>query len=415
MKGIRLFLAVSAMCCLAYNASAAPAMKVKMAETYLKTAEAGGFTAKSAAKEARQRIDELKKTCGEDDPDVQALEKRLLVIEGKEKTAAEEKLAKQQAENEKIEAEKKAEAEKPRPLPAGVGHTAVKPWVLDTDYEAWNDKNAIKKYVKDLGKEKKEDVLELDKQLRARIKEDRQIVAADGPGREEAEKEIERYEDFLYALEDPVRMNCEIKIDVEKKKMDFYYFRILLSNFSTKVMQNPKDGKFYFYGENGEPEYIREKEIPFAKEAHTQMYYINVFCANQEKDAFTQIQSKAAVSAMYTNQALKNNSPDVVVLHPIKEFPKGELHDALAKEALAQALKTLPNAVDVIVNSDDWEIQRNKLGIILRRVCAGWVVVKDDIGKRVIPARWAQPNQGGDTYGKLQLFTYGGNKKFYVK
>ena len=83
MKGIRLFLAASAMFCVTHSVSAASMMKVKMAETYLKTAEAGGFTATSAAKEARQRIDALKKEYGENDPDVQALEKRLLVIENK--------------------------------------------------------------------------------------------------------------------------------------------------------------------------------------------------------------------------------------------------------------------------------------------------------------------------------------------
>ena len=89
MKEIRLLLAVSAMFCMTHSVSAASMMKVKMAETYLKTAEAGGFTAKSAAKEARQRIDALKKEYGENDPDVQALEKRLLVIENKEKAAQE--------------------------------------------------------------------------------------------------------------------------------------------------------------------------------------------------------------------------------------------------------------------------------------------------------------------------------------
>ena len=29
-------------------------------------------------------------------------------------------------------------------------HTSAKPWVLDTDYEGWNDNNPIKKYVKNL-------------------------------------------------------------------------------------------------------------------------------------------------------------------------------------------------------------------------------------------------------------------------
>ena len=418
MKGIRLLLATSAMFCLTHSVSAASMMKVKMAETYLKTAEAGGFTAKSAAKEARQRVDALKKEFGENDPDVQALEKRLLVIEGKEKAAQEEKFAQQQAEQ-KAEAEKKAKAQQQLPAPAvAISHKAPKPWVLDVDYEGWNDKNPIKKYVKELGKQKKEDVLELDKQLRARIEEDRAIVKADGAGKAEAEKEIERYEKFLGAVEDPVRMNSDIKIDVEKKKMDFYSFRVFFSNFSLEIKYNKNDGKHYFYGANGEPEYIREKELPYAKEAMMCMYYINVFFANQgNDDYYMQIQSKAAVCCQKTQEAIKNNSPDVVIFHPISQFPKGALHKELAKDALtvARPIPLLANAVDVIINSNDWSYDRNKLGIIIRRSCAGWTIIEDDLGKRVIPTKWFQANQGGDKYGKLELLSYGGNARFYVK
>ena len=72
-------------------------------------------------------------------------------------------------------------------------HTAPKPWILDYEYEGWNNDNPIRKYIKELGKQEKEAVLELDKQLRARIDEDRKIVAADGPGADEAQEEIDRY------------------------------------------------------------------------------------------------------------------------------------------------------------------------------------------------------------------------------
>ncbi len=104
-------------------------------------------------------------------------------------------------------------------------------------------------------------------------------------------------------------------------------------------------------------------------------------------------------------------------LPPDESISKGALHDSLAEEALplARTVPLLANAVDVIINSNDWEIQRNQLGIIIRRVCRGWTVITDDLGKRVIPTSWCQENQGGDTYGKLQVFTYGGNARFYVK
>lgn len=418
MKALSLFLSASVVFCLASSASAAPPMKVKMAEAYVKTAEAGGFTAKSAAKEARQRIDDLKKQYGADDPDVQALEKRLQVIENKDKAEKEAKYAQQKAEQEKAAAAQKTDVLKQLPVPAAaVGFTAPRPWVLEKDYDRYSDNSPLKKYVKSLGKEKREDVLELDKQLRARIKEARAIVKAGGANRAEAEKEIDRYDAFLNELEEPIRMNSDIKIDLEKKTMAFYSYRVFFSNFSREVRFNKKDGKHYFFGDNGEPEYIRSNELPYAEEAKMCLYYINVFLANQEDADYMPYQSKAAVSCMKVKEAIENNSPDVVIFHPISQFPKGALHDSLAKEALplARPVQIFSNAVDVIISSNDWEIHRNKLGIIIRRVCRGWVVVKDDIGKRVIPASWCQENQGGDSYGKLRLHTYGGNARFYVK
>ena len=128
-----------------------------------------------------------------------------------------------------------------------------------------------------------------------------------------------------------------------------------------------------------------------------------------------QIQSKAAVCAMNIEKAIKNNSPSVIKYHPISEFPKGAMHNALAKDALACAKGAFPNAVDVIVSSNDWTINRNKWGVIISRICFGWMVVQDDLGKKVVPARWFQDNQGGDKYGKLKLGITGGNKVFYLK
>ncbi|MBR0459218.1 MAG: hypothetical protein IJJ26_08265 [Victivallales bacterium] len=415
MKGFHLFLAASTMFCLTEGVSAAPAMKVKMIETFLKSAEGGGFTAKSAAKEARQRINDLKKSCGEDDPDVQALEKRMQAIEGKELAAQEAKQAQNQAERAKLEAEKKAKEAKQAVKATAIEHKAPLPWILAEDFDERDNANPVAKFVKSLGKENKEKMLELDKQLRERIKEDRAIVEADGPNAAEAQREIERYEYFLGELDEPIRMNCEIKIDVAQKKMEFHSFQIGLSNFSTWVRYSKKDGTYYFFAENGEPEYLREKEIPFVQEAMMQMFFINIFCANQNKEIYTMRQSKAAVSYQYTKAALQNNSPNVVIFHPMSAFPKGSMHDSLAKDALACSKGKYPNAVDVIINSNDWGIERNSLGFILRRVCVGWIIDKDDLGKRTIPAKWAQPNQGGNTYGKLELYTFGGYKKFYVK
>jgi|GEM_PF-6376405 len=199
--------------------------------------------------------------------------------------------------------------------------------------------------------------------------------------------------------------------------MTFDSFQVSVYRRSTKVMRNPKDKKFYFFGDNGEPEFIRGKDLELAKAEIQRMGFISHFCSNQQPDPnqqFMQISSKAAVCCIYGREALKNNSIGVVIFHPMPA--KGALHDALEKDALACVVnQTYPNVVGVLIGDSDWLIQRNSLGIIIRRICCGWIIVKDDIGRQIIPAKWAQPHQGGNAYGKLQLFNYGGNKRFYVK
>ena len=290
--------------------------------------------------------------------------------------------------------------------------------MLEKDDDGRSDDSPVAQYAKNLGKQDKEAVKALDKQLRERIAEARKIVAADGPGKAEAEKEIERYESFLSKISDPIRFSFNGKIDLAKKSMTFDSYQIFVDRRTTHVMRLSKDKKYYFIGSNGEPEFLRGRDLELAKEDIQRMGYISMFCANQNPDpgqGYMQLSSKAAVCCIYGREALKNNSIDVVIFHPMPA--KGALHDEFAKDALALAQAAYPhmNIVDVLINSNDWEIQRNRLGIIIRRVCRGWVIQKDDIGRRAVPAKWQQVNQGGSTYGKLQFFTYGGNNWFYVK
>ena len=290
------------------------------------------------------------------------------------------------------------------------------PWPLEKDYS--RDKKPLEEYVKNLGKEDRNAVIALDRQLRARIAEARKIVAANGPGKDKAEAEIERYDSFLSAVSDPIRFSFNGKIDLAKKSMTFDSYQIFVDRRTTHVMRRSKDKKYYFFGGNGEPEFLRGKDLELAKEDIQRMGYISLFCGKQDPDpgqGYMQLSSKAAVCCIYGREALKNNSLDAVIFHPMPA--KGSLHDALAKEALVCAQKAYPhmNIVDVVINSNDWVIQRNRYGVIIRRVCLGWAIRKDDIGLLAVPVKWQQPNQGGDSYGKLQLFTYGGNAWFHVK
>lgn len=404
MKSFRVFLAIFTMVALTHEVFAAPLMKVKMAESFLKTAEAGGFTAKSAAKEARERIDALKKDYP-NDADVQALDNRLKAVEAKDQEAK----AAKQAEAANAANEPKA-APQPPPPAGAIAHKAPLPWVMEKD-----DKDGmhgpVVTYIKSLGKETQEAVMELDKQLRERAAEDRKIVEAGGEGKFAAEKELDRYESFLHRMRDPL-LAFNGSIDIEKGSLTFVSFPIFMVNSSTSLEHSKKDNKFYFFGSNGEPEYIRGANLDAIKVEIKRLYYINVFCGNQTNKEFIKTQSMAAVCCNYAQQAVKNNSIDIVRVHPVPD--KGSLHDGLAKDALACARAQYPNAVDVVIADSDWTIMRNGLGIILRRVCCGWIIVKDDIGKQAIPAKWSQPYAGGDTYTNLQLYNYGGNNRFYV-
>lgn len=292
---------------------------------------------------------------------------------------------------------------------------AERPWVLEKDDDGRDD-SPVTTYVKNLGKEDSKNVKALDKALRERVAEARKIVAAGGPGKAEAEKEIERYEKFLDAVSDPVRFRFNGKIDLVKKQMTFDSYKVDAYRRTTLVQRRTKDKKYYFFGSNGEPEFLRGKDLEIAKEDIQRMGYISLFCGNQNPDpgqGYMQVSSKAAVCCIYGRQALKNNSIDVVIKHPMPA--KGALHDELAKEALACARGRFPDAEGVLINSNDWEIQRNRFGVIIRRVAWGWIIVKDDIGRKTIPAKWEQPNQGGSSYGKLQLFRSGGNNWFYLE
>ena len=298
---------------------------------------------------------------------------------------------------------------------AGALTAAEIPWPLTRDDNGEQNGPAAE-YLKNLGKEPREAVIALDKQLRERIAEDRKIVAAGGPGKDQAEKEIERYDAFLSKLSEPARYDFNGKIDLVKKSMTFDFYTVFVDRRTTKVMRFAKDKKYYFFGSNGEPEFLRGKNLELAKEQIQRMGYISHFCGRQDPDPgqeYMQLSSKAAVCCNFGRAALKNNSLDAVIVHPMPA--KGPLHDALAKEAMACARTVRPNAVDVVIGQRDWEIQRNAFGVIIRRVCWGWIIVKDDIGLCAIPARWCQDNQGGNEYGRLQMFRHGGNSWFYVK
>ena len=298
---------------------------------------------------------------------------------------------------------------------AGALHAAPVPWVLAKDDDGQSD-SPVKQYVKNLGKEPREAVIALDKQLRERIAEDRKIIASNGPGKAAAQKEIERYESFLDELGDPLRFCFNGKIDIVKKSMRFDSYRVPVYRRTTMVMRNPQDKKYYFIGANGEPEFLRGKDLELAKEDIQRMGYISHFCGKQQPDprqVYMQISSKAAICCISGRQALANNSIKVVRFHPMPA--KGALHDALAKDALACIRTRLPKTEAIVIGDNDWYIQRNRLGIIICRICCGWAIVRDDIGKRAIPVKWSQPNQGGSSYGRLQLRNFGGNKTFYIK
>lgn len=416
---------------IAVTAEAAPAskMQLKMTEFFVKEVERGA----GRVSEARQRVDSLKKTSG-DDPAVIALDERLRAVEAKKDAARAAKEAAGRAEREKreaeakalVEAEKKAEQkrrqdaeqkakENASAAPAAAAHAAPLPWVMAKDDKGMPNE-PVAKYIDALGRlSNSKEAGDLKKALEARAEEDRRIVAAGGEGVWEAQQELKRYDSFLSELGQMTLVGFfEGTVDLEKNSVDFSSLRVRTPNSSVYVKCSAQDKKLYFYESNGARCFVEGDDLAMVVEAQRRYFYVSYFLEGQKDVTYRKNAAAAMTMFNYIRTAIENNSPDNIDFSPMPK--KGALHAEHAAAALECAKKSqsYSDAVEVIIDADEWTIERNALGAIVRRKFGAWAIKQLPRGKRAYRAQWCQDHQGGGQYGKLRLFGVGGGQ-MYVK
>lgn len=120
-----------------------------------------------------------------------------------------------------------------------------------------------------------------------------------------------------------------------------------------------------------------------------------------------QLNAKAKMYVELIEEALGNNTPDNIER---RAMPKaGKLNASLKAKALAEAKRDDPSVIDVVITSNNWNVKP-----LERRTVSGYVIKKDENGKRAFARTWCQDYMGGGKYGSLR--NYGvGMESFYLK
>ncbi|MBP5392161.1 MAG: hypothetical protein J6Y40_08805 [Bacteroidales bacterium] len=193
-------------------------------------------------------------------------------------------------------------------------------------------------------------------------------------------------------------------------------------------MVSKVDGKFVFCYSNGEkliPIVAKPGEIRVAKlDANMALnvgYLLDGFPlewwrADNKGTAMEDTWDKCYWSALMFVQAIaeavQNNSPSNI---KYEAMPKpGAMNASMKSKILALEKSAFPDVVDVVITSNNWEIQKNAAGQPVRRVIYGYSIVKTENGKMATRVSWAEDHQGGGKYGAVH--GYGnGMETFYVK
>ena len=294
---------------------------------------------------------------------------------------------------------------------AGALAAADIPWPLAKDYS--QDHKPIDDYIKQLGTiTNSKAVGEFRKQLRARVAEDEKIVAAGEkhPRYEQAKEELDRYEMFLDHMGHQLWFIFHGTVDLEKNNVTFDYAQLSIPRSNVRVMST--DGKNVYFFRNGDRVFLEGEDLKEVQKQFRQMYYTLYFLQGVDKPAFKKYRAIADTCLRYTSMAMKNNKPENVDYHPM---PKAGKLNSLAPKALELAKKSdsYKDAIAVVIDADDWTIERNKLGVILRRKVGAWVIKQMKNCKRAYRCQFAEPYTGSG-YGELILYGVGGGQ-FNIK
>ena len=296
-------------------------------------------------------------------------------------------------------------------LSVGVLAAEEIPWPLAEDYS--RDSRPIDKYIKELGTTTNCKLVgEFRKQLRARVAEDEKIVAAGDkhPRYEQAKEELDRYEVFLGRMEQEFYFIFHGNVDLEKNNVAFDYAQLRTKNSNVRVMST--DGKNVYFFQNGDRVFVEGEDLVEIQKQFRRMYYILFFLQGSNDKGHKKAVAMADACLRYTSMAMKNNKPENVDYHPMPT--PGKLN-TLAPQALALAKKSdsYADAVAVVIDADDWTVERNAVGVIIRRKVGAWVIKQMKGHKRAFRCQFAQPYTGNG-YGALILYGVGGGQ-FNIK
>ena len=294
---------------------------------------------------------------------------------------------------------------------AGVLTAEEIPWPLAKDYS--QDTKPIDDYIKQLGTATNSKAVgEFRKQLRARVAEDEKIVAAGEkhPKYEQAKEELDRYELFLDHMGHRLWFIFHGNVDLEKNNVSFDYAQLDIPRSNVRVMST--DGKNVYFFKNGDRVFLEGEDLKAVQRQFRQMYYTLYFLQGLDKPAYKKYCAIADACLRYTSMAMKNNKPENADYHPMPT--PGKLNE-LAPKALELAKKSdsYKDAIEVVIDADDWTVERNSVGVILRRKVGAWVIKPQKDHKRAFRCQFAQPFQGNG-YGELILYGVGGGQ-FNIK
>ena len=285
------------------------------------------------------------------------------------------------------------------------------PWPLAKDYS--QDSKPIDDYVKQLGTiTNSKQVGDFRKQLRARVAEDEKIVAAGEkhPRYEQAKEELDRYDFFLGTMGHRLWFIFHGNVDLEKNNVSFDYAQLDIPKSNVRVMST--DGKNVYFFKNGDRVFLEGEDLKAVQRQFRQMYYTLYFLQGLDKPEYKKYCAIADACLRYTSMAMKNNKPENVDYHPMPT--PGKLN-TFAPKALELARKSdsYKDAIAVVIDADDWTVERNAVGVIIRRKVGAWVIKEMKGHKRAFRCQFAQPYTGNG-YGELILYGIGGGQ-FNVK
>ena len=290
------------------------------------------------------------------------------------------------------------------------------PWPLAKDYSGFGEDQPIKDYIKKLGvTSNSREVGDFRKQLRDRVAEDEKIIASGvkGDRYEKAKAEIDRYEFFLGSLMRVLdfKFNGKVEVGKDKTHVDFEYAQLDIPTSNVRVAAYAGDKKMYFF-QYGDRVFLEGKDMEEINQQVRQMFYIYYFLDGLTDQKYLKYRAIAITCFNNTRQAMANNKLENVDYHPM---PKAGKLNSLAPKALALAKKSssYADAIDVVIDANDWTIERNKLGIIQRRKVGAWVIKQMKYCKRAYRCQFAEPFRGNG-YGELILYGIGGGQ-FNIK